>query len=207
MSFPNPDNYARDCDCGPENNAAPVPSDIDNRLTALENVDQSTFVATWLSGGTPGYRNMNDNVLELINFNTTDINTDTNNYTLELGNSNNSIDGKIKIAKTGTYLINLFYNTYDITAGNFYSFYVYTNGTNKSTASSHYVTLYDQAPAIGSASSGVRMLFSASGLVRVTSVPLWISLVFRPTAGNPFPTDGTSGSTTQPPRVEIVKVS
>lgn len=171
-------------------------------------LDRSTFIATWTSGGTPGYRNMANNTLELINFNTTVLNSDSSNYTLELGNANNAIDGKIQIAKTGTYLVNLIYNTFDISPGSFYSFYIYTNGTSKSTASSHSVTLFDQEPAGGSASTGARYLFGGmTGVVNVSSAPLWISLVFRPTVGNPYPTDGTSGSTTQPPRVEITKLT
>ena len=171
-------------------------------------LDRSTFIATWLSGGTPGYRNMADNTLELINFNTTDLNTDNTNYSLELGHNNNAIDGKIRIGKTGTYLVNLIYNTYDISPGAYYSFYIFTNGTSKSTASSHLVTLFDQAPAGGSVATGARYLFGGmTGIVVVLNAPLWVSLVFRPTAGNPYPTDGTSGSYTQPPRVEIIKVT
>ena len=172
-------------------------------------LDRSTFIATWLSAGSPGYRNMADNTLELINFNTTILNTDSNNYELiGLLNPNNAIDGKIRINKIGTYLVNLIYNTYDISAGAYYSFYIFTNGTSASTASSHSVTLYDQVPAGGSAVTGARYLFGGmTGIVNVNVAPLWVSLVFRPTAGNPYPTDGTSGTTTQPPRVEIIKVA
>ena len=176
--------------------------------TNSANWNSATFIATWAGGGTPGYRNMADNTLELINFNTTVLNTDNTNYSLELGNTNNAIDGKIKIEKTGTYLVNLIYNTYDISPGSYYSFYIYTNGISKSTASSHSVTLFDQAPAGGSVVTGARYLFGGmTGIVNVNVAPLWVSLVFRPTAGNPYPTDGTSGTTTQPPRVEIIKVT
>jgi hypothetical protein len=35
MSFPNPDNYGRSCDCGPEN-TTPPPSDIQAQLDALQ---------------------------------------------------------------------------------------------------------------------------------------------------------------------------
>lgn len=309
MSFPNPDNYARDCDCGTAGaNTTPPPATIqadldslDTRVTSLEEtndvivsasdiaslttaqqaliregsivtttdgrrwvysgagskvleasyielsdltigstanlplitgsgglitagtfgtttnsfcqgndtrLDRSAFIATWLSGGTPGYRNMANNTLELINFNTTALNTDNTNYSLELGNTNNAIDGKIRLEKTGTYLVNLIYNTFDISPGAYYSFYIFTNGTSKSTASSHSVTLFDQEPAGGSVVTGARYLFGGmAGIVNVNVAPLWVSLVFRPTAGNPYPTDGTSGTTTQPSRVEIIKVT
>ena len=171
-------------------------------------LDRSTFIASWLSGGTPGYRNMADNTLGLINFNSTNLNTDNTNYSLELGNTDNAIDGKIRIEKTGTYLVNLIYNTYDIIPSAYYSFYIFTNGTSKSTASSHSVTLFDQAPAGGSTLNQQRYLFGGmTGIVNVNVAPLWVSLVFRPTAGNPYPTDGTSGFTPQPPRVEIIKVT
>ena len=171
-------------------------------------LDRSAFIATWDAGATPGYRNMADNTLELINFNTPNFNTDASNYSLELGNANNAIDGKIRIGKNGTYLVNLIYNTYDISPGAYYSFYIFLNSTSKSTASYHSVTLFDQAPAGGSVATGARYLFGGmTGIVVVLNAPLWVSLVFRPTAGNPYPTDGTSGSYTQPPRVEIIKVT
>lgn len=35
MSFPNPDNYGRSCECGPEN-TTPPPSDIQDQLDALQ---------------------------------------------------------------------------------------------------------------------------------------------------------------------------
>ena len=175
-------------------------------------LDRSAFIATWLPfiGGTstPAYRNMANHTFELINFNNPFLNTDNTNYSLELGNNNNAIDGKIRIGKTGTYLINLIYNTYDISPGTYYSFYIFTNNVSKSTESSHSVTLYDQQPAGGSVATGARYLFGGmAGIVSVNVAPLWLSLVFRPTAGNPFPTDATSGFTTQYPTVEIIKVT
>jgi hypothetical protein len=174
------------------------------QIGAVAQLDRSVFTAEWTSG----FRNMSNNTLGLINFNNQTINTDTETYTLETGNSNTAVDGKIKIGKVGTYQITLLYNTYDVSPGSFYSFYIFTNPTSKTAASSHHTTLYDQEPANGSTNTGVRMMFpSLTGTVRVTSAPLWISLVFRPTQGNPFPTDGTSGSTTQYPEVQIVRVA
>lgn len=170
--------------------------------TDVSGLSSSVFIVTWTSG----YRNMTNNTLNLINFNNVVTNTGTDNYELETGNGNVSIDGKIQIKRPGNYLINLLYNTYDITTANYYSFYIYTNGTSKSTAASHYSTIYENNIAAGS-TGGQRVMLPSTGVLRVNTAPLWVSLIFRPESGNPFPTDVNQGSVAAiPPRVEILKI-
>jgi len=169
--------------------------------TGSSELSSSAFIATWTSG----YRNMTNNTLNLINFNNVVINTGTDNYELETGNGNTSIDGKIQIKQPGNYLINLLYNTYDITFGSYYSFYIYTNGTSKSTAASHYSTIFENNNC--STGGGQRVMLPSTGVLRVNTAPIWVSLIFRPETGNPYPTDINQGSVAAiPPRVEIIKV-
>lgn len=169
--------------------------------TGSSELSSSIFIATWTSG----YRNMTNNTLNLINFNNVVTNTGTDNFELETGNGDTSIDGKIQIKQPGNYLINLLYNTYDITGGNYYSFYIYTNGTSKSTAASHYSTIFENNVAAGTGT--FRVMIPSTGLLRVSTAPLWVSLIIRPEAGNPYPTDVNQGSVANiPPRVEILKI-
>jgi hypothetical protein len=175
--------------------------------TSTPDLSSNIFIATWSTS----YRNMQNNTLNLVNFNNIITNTDPDNYILETGNTlenndpDNSINGKIQIKQPGNYLINLLYNSYDINAGAYYSFYIYTNLISKSSSSSHYSTIYETN--LQGNGSGQRVMFESTGLIRINSTPTWVSIVFRPTSGNPYPADVSEGSiASMPPRIEIVKI-
>ena len=179
------------------------------QTSAIWNPQSSAFAAFWNSG----LRNMPSGVLSLVNYNFAAINTDSSCYSLETGTGDVSIDGKIRINKTGIYLINALYNSFNISEIPSYSLHIFYNLGARTTPMVHYSTIMDGNNFAYGSDQRV-MLTGSSLLFHVTQAPIWVGIVFRPTGtyvsgGGPYPSStvaGGDGLFTQHPKVEIVRV-
>lgn len=190
------------------NDSLPLTTHV-QQASAIWNPQSSAFAAFWNSG----LRNMPSGVLSIVNYNFVSVNTDSSCYSLETGTGDINIDGKIRIAKTGIYQVNALYNSFNISDLPSYSLHLFYNLGARSTPMIHYSTLMDgNNKAYG---ADQRVLLTGSGLFHVTQVPVWLSVVFRPTGtyatgGGPFPSStvagGGEGIFTQHPKVEVVRV-
>lgn len=191
------------------NDALPLTTYV-QQTSAIWNPQSSAFAAFW----NQGLRNMPSGVLSLVNYNFVSINTDPQGYTLESGTGDVAIDGKIRINKNGIYIVNVLYNSFNISDIPSYSLHIFYNYGSRTGAMTHHSTIMDSNNKAYGANQ--RIMLNGSGLLfYVTQTPVWIGIVFRPTGtyatgGGPYPSDVVSGGDglfNQHPKVEIVRIN